>query len=83
MAAIKSNDSLLSFEMKLIANGKTSAYFVTPQSLSGDFIALNTPKQDSIMLMRQYVHQYPIEAVYIPLEDIRAVRLKSAFLLRG
>ena len=51
MAAIKSNDSLLSFEMKLIAKGKTNACFVTPQSLSGDFIALNTPKQDSIMLI--------------------------------
>ena len=33
MAAIKSNDSLLSFEMKLIAKGKTNACFVTPQSL--------------------------------------------------
>ena len=46
MAAIKSNDSLRFSEMKLIANGKTSACLVTPQSLSGDFIALKTPKQD-------------------------------------
>ena len=36
-------------EMKFTANGKTGACLVTPQSFSGDFIALNTPEQDSII----------------------------------